>query len=143
MATLLPPIITIALVGWAMRLALRGSSLRSFTPRSINRIGSDFGMSPLRILAVVHIAQLVLDSAKLVGARHSLAGWIVTGAVALVVGTVVAPHQADLLLGLAGLAAMILVRAHDGKFDELTGLVVMTMLLVWLLGLVRGIARVR
>lgn len=143
MSTLLPPILTLAVVAWALRVAVRGATLRSFSMRSINRIGSDFGMSPLRVVAVVNIAQLVLDTAKLSGSQHSAAGWIVIGAIALVVTTVVAPRQTDLLLGLAGLAAMVVVRANDGELEELVALVAVSMMLVWLLGFVRGVVRVR
>lgn len=118
-----------------------GVTLRAFNPLSFRRTGRQFGMSPLRVLAVVQIGQLALDLSAL-GSRSDQSGsWIAMLAIALVVLTVAVPNLADALLGIAGVVATVALLTQQGRSTEVVALVALAVLLVWLLGLVRGLVR--
>lgn len=120
-------------LGAVFSVMLGGSRTYS-NRRAATSVRSVTGGNFSSMLAVVGIAALVLETGQLPFLPTEAAPWLATLAVVLVVGTVVAGRVTPVLTALIGIALLLMTLG----LGETLILVVVTLMLLWLLGVLRG-----
>lgn len=141
------PLVMLALV---LRLLLRSPmGATEFNARRASlAIRSRTGGNAVLALAAVNLAQLAVQLAAFTAndAADRIPGrigpWIVVALlIAFVFSLVAADRQAGFLLSVAGIAAGVLSTALDFGWASVAVMLILAMLLVWILGLARGVLR--
>lgn len=147
MSTILGVVLPLVMLWFVFRLLWR-SPLRATgfnARRAALTLRSRTGANAALALAAVNLAQLALQLAEFNasdGAPVQLGTWIIVAlAVAFVFTLVAADREAGFLLAVAGIAAGILSTALNLGWGAVLAVLVLAMLLVWILGFVRGVFR--
>lgn len=119
---------------FAIIIGGRGHRFRPGLARTSARKSS--GPNAASILAVVGIASLILEAGNLpvLNGIPGVAPLLVALAVVLIIGVVVGRSVTEVMLGLLGVALLVMTSGLEGTIT----LIILTGLMVWLLGAVRG-----
>jgi len=147
MSTILGLAFPLVILWFVFRILCR-SPLRvtSFNARrAALTVRSRTGANAALALAGINLAQLVLQLAEFnagEGSPRQLGSWIVVAlAVAFVFTLVAAEREAGFLVAVAGIAAGVLSTALHRGWDAVGAVVIIAILMVWVLGLARGLFR--
>lgn len=119
---------------FAVMIGGRGHRFRPGLARTSARKAS--GPNAASMLAVVGIAGVILEAGNLpvLNSIPGVAPLLVALAVVLIIGVVVGRSVTEVILGLLGIALLVMTSGVEGTIS----LVILTGLMIWLLGAVRG-----